>query len=143
MIRPFVSVLGVVLLGYPLVCTIAVETSDITQWSRTLKSEIVDKMYSKVHADELQNAYDEVPRRTVVTDGNVLCAGTAAKIGIILEKKELALKKIVSRVQDLYRDKKQSRQRMRLNSSDMLANRSQIILIQYLKELVIHRYQYV
>jgi hypothetical protein len=135
MIRPFVSVLGVVLLGYPLVCTIAVETSDITQWSRTLKSEIVDKMYSKVHADELQNAYDEVPRRTVVTDGNVLCAGTAAKIGIILEKKELALKKIVSRVQDLYRDKKQSRQRMRLNSSDMLANRSQIIGIASTAEL--------
>ena len=92
-------------------------------------------MYSKVHADELQNAYDEVPRRTVVTDGNVLCAGTAAKIGIILEKKELALKKIVSRVQDLYRDKKQSRQRMRLNSSDMLANRSQIIGIASTAEL--------
>ena len=100
---------------------------DILGMSTILEKKVVDEIYSKVHADELQKAYDEVPYRTEITDGNVLCAGSAAKIAVIVEQKDSVLQNIATHIENLYRNNPKPKQRMQLDETDDLANASKIV----------------
>ena len=95
--------------------------------SKILEKKVIDEIYSKVYADELQKAYNEVPYRTQTTDGNVLCAGSAAKIAVIVEQKDRILQDIVNHIQNLYQNNPKPKQRMQLDEADNLAHASKIV----------------
>ena len=105
----------------------SIANKDIVDMSKILEKKVIDEIYSKVYADELQKAYNEVPYRTQTTDGNVLCAGSAAKIAVIVEQKDRILQDIVNHIQNLYQNNPKPKQRMQLDEADNLAHASKIV----------------